>query len=134
MRGQRLVGDIIHGYKMMDEDEAIKTQMICDTIGQYLGRPTNRTRYDQKGGNYFMIKNPFLTIKNVIFNDPATIVYWEDGSKTVVKAVDEVFDPEKGLAMAYAKKALGNKGAYYNQFKKWTKKYETDSRKGEFHE
>ena len=60
------------------------------------------------------------TIKNVIFNDPATIVFWEDGSKTVVKRLeDEVFDPEKGLAMAIAKKSLGNQGNYYEVFKKW---------------
>ena len=45
-------------------------------------------------------------IKNVIFNKPATIVFWEDGTKTVVKAIDEPFDEEKGLAMAIAKKAL----------------------------
>ena len=45
-------------------------------------------------------------IKNVIFNDPATIVFWKDGTKTVVKCQDgDEFDPEKGLAMAIAKKA-----------------------------
>ena len=58
-------------------------------------------------------------IKNVIFNDPATIVFWDDGTKTVVKAENESFDPEKGLAMAIAKKSLGNQGNYYNEFKKW---------------
>lgn len=57
--------------------------------------------------------------KKVIFNDPATIVFWHDGTKTVVKAIDEPFDPEKGLAMAIAKKYLGNEGNYYNTFKKW---------------
>lgn len=63
-------------------------------------------------------------IKNVIFNPPATIVFWADGTKTVVQARGEEFDPEKGLAMAISKKALGNRGNYYNQFKKWTEKYE----------
>ena len=58
------------------------------------------------------------TIKRVIFNDPATIILWADGTKTVVKcAKDETFDPEKGLAMAIAKKALGNEGWYYDIFK-----------------
>lgn len=55
----------------------------------------------------------------VIFNDPATIVYWSDGAKTVVKAEGESFDPEKGLAMAIAKKHFGNKGNYYDIFRKW---------------
>lgn len=60
-------------------------------------------------------------IKNVMFNNPATIVFWGDGTKTVVKAENEPFDPEKGLAMAITKKTLGNKGSYYNEFKKWIK-------------
>ena len=64
-------------------------------------------------------------IKNVIFNDPATIVFWEDGTKTVVKCQDgDEFDPEKGLAMAVAKKAYGNKGSYCNKLKKWLPKEE----------
>lgn len=63
-------------------------------------------------------------IKEVIFNSPATIVFWKDGSKTVVKAQnDETFDPEKGLAMAIAKKTMGNKGNYYNEIKKWAGEY-----------
>lgn len=62
-------------------------------------------------------------IKNVIFNDSATIVFWADDTKTVVKAVNEDFDPEKGLAMAIAKKALGNKGNYFNSIKKWCADY-----------
>jgi hypothetical protein len=63
-----------------------------------------------------------MDIKNVIFNDPATIVFWADGTKTVVKAVDEPFDKEKGLAMAICKKIFGNKGKYFNYIKKWTEK------------
>lgn len=64
-------------------------------------------------------------IKNVIFNDPATIVFWEDGTKTVVKCQDgDEFDPEKGLAMAIAKKTYGNKGSYCNKLKKWLPKEE----------
>lgn len=60
-----------------------------------------------------------LKIKTVVFNGPATIVFWADKTKTVVKCENEDFDREKGLAMAIAKKALGNKGNYYNTFKKW---------------
>ena len=66
-----------------------------------------------------------LAIKDVIFNPPATIVFWMDGTKTVVKDQGEVFyDPEKGMAMAVAKKAFGNQGNYYNQFKKYIDIYE----------
>lgn len=67
---------------------------------------------------------PKNSIKDVIFNPPATIVMWKDGSKTVVKAQnDETFDPEKGLAMAIAKKALGNQGNYFETIKKYTETY-----------
>ena len=70
-------------------------------------------------------KNYIPEIKNVIFNDPATIVFWEDGTKTIVKCQDgDEFDPEKGLAMAIAKKAYGNKGGYCNKLKKWLPKEE----------
>lgn len=59
-------------------------------------------------------------IKDVIYNDPATIVLWTDGTKTVVKCGDyDIYDPEKGLAMAIAKKTLGNQGNYYETFKRW---------------
>lgn len=47
---------------------------------------------------------PSNPIKQVIFNGPATIVYWKDGSKTVVKCQEgAVNDPEKGFAMAVAR-------------------------------
>lgn len=62
-------------------------------------------------------------IKNVIFAPPATIVYWSDGSKTVVKCSEkDVFDPEKGLAMAIAKRCGGNKGNYYKEIQNWVEK------------
>lgn len=69
-----------------------------------------------------------FTIKKVIFNDPATIVFWMDGTKTVVKTQDDdIFDPEKGLAMAIAKKVYGNQGNYYNKLKKWLPEKEEDA-------
>lgn len=62
-------------------------------------------------------------IKDVIFAPPATIVYWSDGSKTVVKCSEkDVFDPEKGLAMAIAKRCGGNKGSYYREIQNWVEK------------
>ena len=65
-------------------------------------------------------------IKKVKFNPPATIVFWTDNTKTVVKCSGEDYDPEKGLAMCICKKMLGNKGNYYEVFKKWLPK-EDDS-------
>lgn len=60
-----------------------------------------------------------IEIEKVIFSPPATIVLWTDETKTVVKCNGEKFDKEKGLAMAIAKKTLGNKGNYYEVFKEF---------------
>lgn len=74
-----------------------------------------------------------LSITNVIFNSPATIVFWSDKTKTVVKCdlEHETYDPEKGIAMAISKKMLGNnKYEYYNQFLHWLKKYKKETKNG----
>lgn len=58
-------------------------------------------------------------IKDVKFSGPATIVFWTDGTKTVVKCrKGDKFDPEKGIAMACAKKLLGNEDGYHKEIAK----------------
>ena len=65
------------------------------------------------------MKEKKLEILRVVFNGPATIVFWSDKTKTVVKCGKrDKFDPEKGLAMAIVKKMFGNNGNYYNIIKK----------------
>ena len=65
-----------------------------------------------------------MTIKKVIFSPPATIIIWDDNTKTIVKAQeDEPYDPEKGMAMCIAKHIYGNCGSYYNVFSEWLKNY-----------
>ena len=62
----------------------------------------------------------YLRIDRAIFNDPATIVYWRDGTKTIVKCQPgDTFSKETGLALAFMKRALGNKGNYNDVFRKW---------------
>ena len=64
-----------------------------------------------------------VSIRKVIFNDPATIVLWSDGTKTVVKCgPEDTFDMEKGLAMAIVKKMAGNDNRFHKVFKQYTKK------------
>lgn len=65
-------------------------------------------------------------IKKVIYNPPATIIYWKDGTKTVVKCSDHDLDegrlsPETGLVYAIAKKVLGNKGNYNDVLRRLVK-------------
>lgn len=67
---------------------------------------------------WFNTGNP--GIKEVIFNNPATIVIWSDGTKTVVKCQEgDTYSEELGLAMCISKKYLGNKGNFNEVFKKW---------------
>ena len=64
-------------------------------------------------------------IDRVIFNNPATIVIWSDGSKTVVKCQPgDEYNKETGLAMCIAKKYLGNKSNFNNVFKKYIEGYD----------
>lgn len=63
-----------------------------------------------------------VSIHKVIFNDPATIVLWSDGSKTVVKCgPEDSYDMEKGLAMAIVKKMAGNDNRFHKVFKQYPK-------------
>lgn len=68
-----------------------------------------------------------VDIVKVIHNDPATIVFWADGTKTMVKCQEgDAFSKETGLALCIAKKALGNKGNFNNVFRKWCKEENED--------
>jgi len=59
------------------------------------------------------------TIDKVIFNKPATIVFWNDKTKTVVKCRDtDDFNEVYGLAMAVAKKYFGSSSALKKAAKK----------------
>ena len=61
-------------------------------------------------------------IKKVIFNSPATIVFWNDGTKTVVKcSKDDEYNPTAGLALCYMKKQLGNDNSYHKLLNKFVK-------------
>lgn len=52
--------------------------------------------------------------ERVLRNGRATIVFWKDGTKTVVKRRAERDDAEKAIAMAVVKKMYGS----YSHFKK----------------
>lgn len=60
---------------------------------------------------------------NVIFNDPATIVFWNDGTKTVVKCQPgDVFNAETGLTTAMLKKYMGNDNTFNRVINDWLKR------------
>lgn len=108
------VGEMNAAIKYLTWDDA-HTRKLYDKIQ----KEKNKAIYDSM-------------IQQVIFNPPATIVIWRDGSKTVVKCGEnDIFDPEKGLAMAISKRAFGDNRDYYEVFAKWVGKYEyQQKRKG----
>lgn len=100
-----------------------KTMFTIDTkaIAKYIEADVEATALLHRKVNPYIKKDkPALPeIDHVIFNNPATIVFWKDDTKTVVKVnTGEPYDPEKGLAMAMVKKVSGNKGNYYNTIRK----------------
>lgn len=71
----------------------------------------------QKGfefpGGFSFIDSDFVVnsfyIDKVIYNDPATIVIWSDGTKTVSKThAGDVYSPEVGLVLCVLKKLSGS--------------------------
>lgn len=105
--------DLKDGLERIDKTK-IKhiTNMIYGTMDTDRMDHAWKTNYNKLYGKCF--------IEEVIFNPPATVVYWKDGTKTVVKCkADEEFDYEKGLAMAICKKLYGNGYAFHKVFKKW---------------
>lgn len=108
----------------LDCAKASASDTICSPIDRLpLDRLKRRIPYVNVDTKEIAYKDGLikeLTPKNVIFNPPATIVFWEDGEKTVVKCGEgEAYDKEKGLAMAFCKRVWGNAGRFNNMFEKW---------------
>ena len=58
-------------------------------------------------------------IREVIYSDPATIVIWEDGTKTVSKCkAPDSYNAEMGLLLCCMKKLVGT-AALLDTFKDW---------------
>lgn len=56
-------------------------------------------------------------VKKVYFNEPYTIVIWNDGTKTIVKCAEGCkYDKYTGLVTCFLNKLMGNYG--FSQFKK----------------
>ena len=139
------VGDIVtakasfvHDGKCIWANEKYTVAKVCTNSGIGIVLDDGNTWYvpsykmqlaneDKAKGDTIMST---LKIKNVIFNDPATIVFWEDGVKTVVKCQKgDKFDPEKGLALAISKRVLGNNYIWHGRFMKWLPKQKKGEKK-----
>lgn len=109
----------------IDIDRAIYAAMAID----YSRQSTEQT----KKNDIVRLGMCNVSIRKVIFSNPATIVLWSDCTKTVVKCgPDDIFDKEKGLAMAIVKKMAGNDSRFHKVFKKWCKPDETNEDAGAY--
>ena len=101
-----LMVNTIHGIQRMNADPEDGFEAILSRRG------SGRIAYDFYSNT--------LGIKKVIFHDPATIVYWKDGTKTVVKcSKDDKYSKEAGLAFCIMKKLYGNGYIFHGIFKKY---------------
>ena len=67
--------------------------------------PVSQSKYKLPGA-----LNEDIVISRVLFRNPATIVFWNDGTKTITKcAKDDKYSKEAGLAICCLKKAFGKK-------------------------
>ena len=61
------------------------------------------------GGCFYDKNFNKIYIKEVIYNNPAVIVFWSDGTKTTAKChPEDTFDTEKGLLLCVIKKLVDN--------------------------
>ena len=85
------------------------------------------SKYHYSGGfsmgdfitKYLLEDNSEFAISKVIYNNPVTIVMWDDGTKTVCKcAPGDVYSKETGLTICILKKIIGATNLH-NIFKDW---------------
>ena len=83
------------------------------------GLPVN-DRILIKSRSNWVIGDGYFSYKKAIFNPPATIVIWNDNTKTVVKCgPNDYHDPEKGLALCFMKRSFKNdNNAFHKVFNK----------------
>lgn len=110
--------DFLRNNCFLIDDMGVKRPVVIESVSM---SPYEQTTFHGFFSNLLYekpIKND--RIKKVIFNDPATIVIWDDGTKTIVKCQPgDTYDKEKGLALCISKKYFGNKGNFNEVFKKW---------------
>ena len=110
-----------------------KNRIACDCcVDRSNYSPRQRIRYGedldadiytaiQKAMTNLSVTGTFMpAIENVMFKDPATIVFWDDGDKTVVKCQPgDTFSAEAGLTAAMLKKYMGNDNTFNKVINEW---------------
>lgn len=110
--------------------------------GEWIGYSKLSSEYHKSSGRYPWNSvdtkaardyiNPGYKPKKVIFNGPATIVMWQDGTKTIVKRREgEQDDKEKAVMYCVFKKLCGSKAEMDRYLKLFLKEESNDEEKEE---
>lgn len=93
-------------YKLKESSDIKEINIAyTDPLMNHFNMPY-KTFEEILGNNFY----PTCMPKKIIFNRLATIVIWDDGTKTVVKQSKyDNYDYEKGFAMCVVKKVFGDK-------------------------
>ena len=95
-------------------DDILKI-LLKDKVNEEYEKCKKEAAEDELNEKRDIIDGLIYSVKRVIFNKNATIVFWNTGEKTVVKCQKgETFDKEKGFALCLIKYLYGNIG-YYNE-------------------
>ena len=102
---------IVGKIEFYDMAEAVKIcELSCER--ESLKRTIDHPRDIQSTINLRTISEP--VIKEVLSNGPTTIVFWNDGTKTIVKReIDDEEDLYDAVANALAKKAFGSTSKFH---------------------
>jgi hypothetical protein len=93
---EKTVGDVVNGFT--EEQKKVLYYLIAEA---------------QKSGKAENHENPEPT--KILIQGTATIIWWSDGTKTVVKCQkSDKMDPEKGIAMCVMKKFMGTNETHSN--------------------
>ena len=83
--------------------------------GVFFDKKTNEEIADEViSGLWIRSRSQHDTIKKIIFNQKACIVFWKDGTKTIVKRKEnDKFDKYAAVAQAIAKHLYGSTSAFH---------------------
>lgn len=96
--------------KESDKTQEKNTESYANLLKSLISAINKQSRIDNSFGSYYEDDSGNVTyIKEVIYNDPAVVVIWNDGTKTVSKCdYGDNFNPEFGLILCVLKKIVGN--------------------------
>ena len=105
--------DNLYFYAPKENDTKTETEnanYYTKLLKNLMSAVDKQNRIDNSFGSYYEDDNGNVTyIREVIYNDPAVVVLWNDGTKTISKCdYGDNFNPEFGLILCVLKKVIGN--------------------------